>query len=79
MLEEIIRLTFSIPMLILFVIGIFTHTHYKIILLNREKRLQEEEDEREWDSIQRQLRFKLGLNATNTYDKKDKKKNDKNT
>lgn len=73
MLSTIIAQTFSIPILFLWTVGVFTYVHSRILL-----REQEQRDEEEWQAIQRQLRFKIGLDSTNTYKDKEKK-NDQDT
>lgn len=73
MLSTIIAQTFSLPILFLWTVGVFTYVHSRILL-----REQEQRDEEEWQAIQRQLRFKIGLDSTNTYKDKEKK-NDQDT
>lgn len=73
MLSTIIAQTFSLPILFLWTVGVFTYVHSRILLKEQEQR-----DEEEWQHIQRQLRFKIGLDSTNTYKDKEKK-NDQDT
>ena len=73
MLSTIIAQTFSLPILFLWTVGVFTYVHSRILLKQQEQR-----DEEEWQAIQRQLRFKIGLDSTNTYREKEKK-NDQDT
>lgn len=73
MLSTIIAQTFSLPILFLWTVGVFTYVHSQILLKQQEQR-----DEEEWQAIQRQLRFKIGLDSTNTYKDKEKK-NDQDT
>ena len=73
MLSTIIAQTFSLPILFLWTVGVFTYVHSRILLKEQEQR-----DEEEWQAIQRQLRFKIGLDSTNTYKDKEKK-NDQDT
>ena len=73
MLSTIIAQTFSLPILFLWTVGVFTYVHSRILLKQQEQR-----DEEEWQAIQRQLRFKIGLDSTNTYKDKEKK-NDQDT
>jgi len=67
MLSTIIAETFSLPILFLWTVGVFTYIHSRILLKQQEQR-----EEEEWQAIQRQLHFKLGLDST----QKRKKKND---
>ena len=73
MLSTIIAQTFSLPILFLWTVGVFTYVHSRILLKEQEQR-----EEEEWQAIQRQLRFKIGLDSTNTYKDKEKK-NDQDT
>ena len=73
MLSTIIAQTFSLPILFRWTVGVFTYVHCRILLKQQEQR-----DEEEWQAIQRQLRFKIGLDSTNTYKDKEKK-NDQDT
>jgi len=67
MLSTIIAETFSLPILFLWTVGVFTYIHSRILLKQQEQR-----EEEEWQAIQRQLRFKIGLDATDTYREKKK-------
>lgn len=73
MLSTIITQTFSLPILFLWTVGVFTYVHSRILLKEQEQR-----EEEEWQAIQRHLRFKIGLDSTNTYKNKEKK-NDQDT
>lgn len=78
MLSTIIAQTFSIPILFLWIVGVFTYTHATILKRQYREEQRELEEQKEWEQIERQIRFKIGLDATNTYKDKEKK-NDQDT